>query len=361
MLLEKIATEIVKETSLRIKRNINIMNLEGKIIAALDEHRVGDTHQGAIEVINTRQRLIIEESEKEAWPGAGPGINLPIYFQEDLQGVIGITGDPASVIITGELVKMTTELMLQQEFLRSQSESKQRTREIIIGKILSENIPLKDIEQGLKYLDLNLSSPFVAAVVQIDNHAITSRQLIERTEEILGNDLLIGFININRLFITLSKKHANNYIQLLNKLCEKLNSSKLNFKIAYSLPFYDWNGFYKAYLECDTALKISRQDKIILPFSQIEAKALFYQIENSIAKKFSDRVLSQLTDTDAQTIEVFFKNNLNIKETSDKLFIHRNTLIYRLKKIEEKLNYDPKNFEDAIILQIALWFFYKEE
>nr|WP_285890411.1 helix-turn-helix domain-containing protein [Halalkalibacter oceani] len=54
-------------------------------------------------------------------------------------------------------------------------------------------------------------------------------------------------------------------------------------------------------------------------------------------------------------MQTFFQYNMNITETAQALFVHRNTLMYRLKRIKEKTDYDPQLFADAVTLQIAIW------
>jgi len=363
MLTKTMANEIVKETSKRLNRNVNIMNMEGKIIATQDKSRIGSIHKGAMEVLKNKKTLTIHMNEKENWDGAQPGINLPIVFLEQVIGVIGITGDPNEMGSIGEMVKMTTELMIRQEFMDSQMEWKQRTKETIIEQLLNRHTSVNgSIDQSLSLLGLNLTAPFTTIIIQITERSVPNRTLIQDIEEIIGvKNGIVSFMNVNRIFITifgLEEKEIQSNIESINHLFKSLNVIS---RMAYSLPFSTLDKFNQSYKECELTLKISDLESDIVSFAQIEAKSLIYQVDDFVAKRFSQRVLKNFNADKANTLEAFFVNNLNIQKTADDLYLHRNTLIYRLNKILDETGYDARNFNDSLILQVALWIFQKGE
>lgn len=358
MLTQEIANAIVKETSLRLNRNINIMNNEGIIIAARDKSRVGSIHKGALKVLKMGEALVIHPSQNEKWEGTQPGINLPIVFQGEILGVIGITGNPSEVGDLGGLVKMTTELMINQEFITSQLEWKQQTKEMIIGELLKSNPTFSLITRSLNLLNMRLSPPFVTIVIQITERTVSNQMLIQEVERILGSgNGLVGFINFNQLFVaTTGIKEEDAYLKL-ESIYTILKKYSVAFRMAYSNPFSTVEKFNLAYADCNLALEISENSKEMVNFADIEAKALIYRTEETGAEAFSRRVMKFLDKNDEKTLETFFENNLNIQQAAKAAYIHRNTLIYRLQKIKEKTGYDPKNFHDALTLQVALWLF----
>lgn len=360
MFTSKIAKEIVNETSLRLHRNVNIMNTDGIIIATMDKSRLGSIHQGAIEVLATQKTLVIHENQK--WEGAQPGINLPIVFMNKIIGVIGITGDPIELGNIGELVKMTTELMIRQNYMDSQLEWKQRTKETIIDQLLKKEPSMPILEQQLSLLDLKLSSPFTSIVIQMTECAIPNRQLIEIVEEKIGKkNAIVGFININRLFILLIGISENEVREKINLVFELFKELDVVFRMSYSLPFDKVSQSHQAFDECEISLDITEPEKELASFAEIEAKSLLYKVDETVAERFSKRVLKKTDANQVKTLEAFFKNSLNIQKTADELYLHRNTLIYRLNKIIEETGYDPKNFKEASILQVAVWIFRKRE
>ena len=69
---------------------------------------------------------------------------------------------------------------------------------------------------------------------------------------------------------------------------------------------------------------------------------------------FGDRIPEELDEETLSNLEKFFDNNLNVSETSRQLFLHRNTLVYRIEKLQKVTGLDVRNFDDAMTLKIAL-------
>ena len=356
MLTRDIAQTIVLETALRLNRNINIMNEKGIIIASCDSSRIDDIHEGALEVLKSGETLIIPFNEKGVWRGAHPGINLPIVFQDRIVGVIGITGDPEDIRELGGIVKMITELMIKEKFIASQLEWKLRTKEMIIEELLKSSPSSSNIERWLNLIELKLQPPFITHVIQMTDRSITNQTLTNKIEGIIGEKHgLVGFININRMFIAFSGFTQEEADKKLQNIYNELKKLKLNFRLAYSTSFKSMNKFNQSYIDCDLALQISDQAEDFISFADVEPKALIYKIDRTWGERFTNRIMNKTLLKYAHTLEALFKNNLNIQQTADDLYIHRNTLIYQLSKIEKETGYDPKRFKDALTLQLAVW------
>lgn len=356
MLTKEIANAIVQETSIRLDRNINIMDKDGFIIASRDASRLHTVHGGAVEVLTTGNSLTIYPTQASRWEGSIPGINLPILFNKDIIGVIGITGNPDELESVGELVKMTTELMIQQAFITSQLEWKQRTKEMVIEQLLLPNPTYKTIQKGLEMLEINLLPPFMAVTIQLHQLTIQKQELIDKIEQFFGyHHAIAGFSSLNHLFIVVSHMEEQVAVKQMKTLQSFLQKQRTTFTLSYSLPFKELNQFHQAYLDCELALTMTDKENALISFSQFEVKALLHQMNSDLRERFSNRVLHDINDTHTITLKTFFENDLNIQKTADALFLHRNTLLYRLNAIVDKTGYNPKTFNDSLILQVALW------
>lgn len=117
-----------------------------------------------------------------------------------------------------------------------------------------------------------------------------------------------------------------------------------------------------SYREAQVALEIGRvfdPEKEILNYESLGIGRLIYQLPVKLCQMFLDEVFKKdsIDKLDAETlmtIQKFFDNSLNISETSRKLFIHRNTLVYRLDKIQKLTGLDLREFDDAIIFKVAM-------
>jgi carbohydrate diacid regulator len=363
MLTTEIALEIVRETSLRLQRNINIMDVDGIIIAAKDTSRIGLIHEGTLEVLRSGNTLIINAEEDKTWEVAQPGVNLPIVFQDETIGVIGITGNPDEMKDVGELVKMTTELMIKQEFIASQLEWRQHTKDMIVGELLKINPSYAQIQRALSLLKFDLSPPYLTIMIEITERSISNQALIQKLEDTIGShNGIVSFINVHRILITLCGIEEDEAYHCVHRVFKTMKKTDIVFKMAYSLPFYKLKKFNQSYLDCDLTLQISEDSQELVSFTNIEIKSLIYQLDETLSKRFSSRIFKDGNDSvRSKTLKAFFANSLNIQKTADALYVHRNTLIYRLNKFTRDTGYDPRKFDDALNLQVALWIAEKAE
>ncbi|KRE39696.1 CdaR family transcriptional regulator [Paenibacillus sp. Soil522] len=361
MLTREIAEAIVKETMNRLNRNINIMNDSGMIIASGDPSRINQVHEGALEVFRTGKPLIITSENTVQWEGTLTGINLPIEFQNKIIGVIGITGEPKEVEEFGGLVKMTTELMIKQSFLALQMEWKQRTKEMIIEELIKAEPNFEAIDQWLNLLHIQLSPPYSVCIIEIRERTVQNQVLIKKIEDIISEgQYLVGFLNVNRLFILMSglpEKKTTNKLLYMKETLERMG---IQFKIGYAAQVHELNKISIAFKESDLALFIGDDERLMIPYADIETKALVYQLDEALKQRYLQRIFPNVSHKDIQTLQAFFESDLNITETAKALYIHRNTLLYRLKRIKEEIGYDPQRFKEAVPLQLAVWMYQKK-
>ena len=118
----------------------------------------------------------------------------------------------------------------------------------------------------------------------------------------------------------------------------------------------------RSYKEAKMALEVGKiffVDRKIVAYNALGIGRLIYQLPIPLCKMFIKEIFVDVSpdDFDEETLETiskFFENNLNVSETSRQLFIHRNTLVYRLDKLDRATGLDLRVFDDAITFQIAL-------
>jgi len=117
-----------------------------------------------------------------------------------------------------------------------------------------------------------------------------------------------------------------------------------------------------SYKEAQIALEVGKvfdTDKTIVSYDNLGIARLIYQLPTTLCEAFLQEVfkmgsIESLDQETLFTIQKFFENNLNVSETSRKLFVHRNTLVYRLEKIKKLTGLELREFDDAIIFKVAL-------
>ncbi len=118
----------------------------------------------------------------------------------------------------------------------------------------------------------------------------------------------------------------------------------------------------KSYRESHVALEVGKvmdTDKTIISYNNLGIGRLIYQLPTTLCKLFLDEVfvkgsLDTLDHETIVTIQKFFEKNLNVSETSRQLYVHRNTLVYRLDKVQKLTGLDLRVFDDAIVFKVAM-------
>ena len=132
--------------------------------------------------------------------------------------------------------------------------------------------------------------------------------------------------------------------------------------VAYGTIVHEIKEVSRSYKEAKMALdvgKIFYSDKNVVAYNNLGIGRLIYQLPMSLCRMFIKEIFDgkspeDLDDETLTTINKFFENNLNVSETSRQLYIHRNTLVYRLDKLQKSTGLDLRVFEDAITFKIAL-------
>lgn len=127
MLTEEFAQNIVDKMMGVVPYNVNIMDNEGVIIGSGDKSRIGKLHEGAVKAINEDKLIAIYENIGEA----KPGVNMPIYFNNTIMGVIGISGNLVLVEAFASIVKVAAELLINQEYIYNEKRVRERKKEAL--------------------------------------------------------------------------------------------------------------------------------------------------------------------------------------------------------------------------------------
>src|SRR5699024_5109977 len=118
----------------------------------------------------------------------------------------------------------------------------------------------------------------------------------------------------------------------------------------------------RSFKEAQVALEVGKvfdNEKLVVSYENLGIARLIYQLPTTLCEMFLKEgfkrgSIESLDYETLFTIQKFFENNLNVSETARKLFVHRNTLVYRLEKIRKLTGLDLREFEDAIVFKVAL-------
>ncbi|MFE6168540.1 CdaR family transcriptional regulator [Viridibacillus arvi] len=355
MISKQLANQIVEQTMLRLHRNINVVHTNGRILASGDRLRVESIHGGARIVAETEKTLVITEENNHLFQNAKPGINLPIFFQNELVGVIGITGNPVDIAEWAPLVQLTTEMMVHQALIASQTEWKRKLRETIFEDLMTQQPLQKAMNDRLSKIGFFHAPPFYAITLDADPKLTAYQSFVEHMEDFfIHESVIFGKYQVNEHFIIVSGMDAT---AIVNKLTLLLTQVKkyFNVKIGIGQPVQTLEKAFNSYEMAKNAIEYGDRKKTINFFEEVEVFSLLKKSDSQEALLFTNRTLKGLNNKLIHTLVVYFSNNQQLTICSEELGIHRHTLTYRLNQIHELTGYNPAIFQEAIILQIALW------
>jgi carbohydrate diacid regulator len=139
------------------------------------------------------------------------------------------------------------------------------------------------------------------------------------------------------------------------RIGELLKRAGLPFWMGCSLAVKELSEIPAAFREAEFALRFGDRGGAVISYAGLEPQALVYQSDAGSKRRFADRLLGSLSEQLIETLQVFFDCSLNIQDAAEALYVHRNTMIYRLKRIKELTGYDPQQFKAAAALQMAVW------
>ena len=235
-----------------------------------------------------------------------------------------------------------------------------------IQNLLLDNLLLVDIYNRAKKLRIDTEVKRVVFMVETkyekDNSAMETVKSLFASKP---KDFITA-IDEKSIIIVKELKESDDFEELnriARTLVDMLNAEAMSqVRVSYGNIIHEIKDVSRSYKEAKMALEVGKifySDKIVIPYSNLGIGRLIYQLPIPLCQMFMKEVFGeQLPDTfddeTLTTINKFFENNLNVSETSRQLYVHRNTLVYRLEKLQKSTGLDIRVFDDALTFKIAM-------
>lgn len=381
LITKELAQQIVDNIMPIVKQNINIMNDQGVIIASGQANRVNTFHKGAMDAVEKNSVVEIYPHELDSYPGSLPGLNWPIVLSEHIVGVVGVTGHPDVVRDTARLVKMVTELILEREIIVEEFRSQKHLLEQFFARLLSDqapqNYPLIKQQAGLMGFPLKL--PRLAAVINVG-------PVLESAYSSYGVSDFVFARTQKTITQTVEESGLLDKTDRATFLDGRLVILKHFPAGADALVFHDWGmrivglfepedgdanlriGFgslaegplelYSSYSEALYALKAPPPGRKVTSIYDFEVMAS-YMVSEPQARKtcqafrsLGAKITARIDDKYdlANTVRHVMDADLNLSAAAKSLFIHRNTLVFRLEKLKKLTGLQPSQFLSHAII-----------
>lgn len=366
----KIADMIVKKTKELTQLNMNVMDKHGIIISSSDPERINTRHEGALHVVQSGEEIIVTEQDASRWAGTKPGINMPIYFHSEIVGVIGISGMEKEVIQFGRAVKMMTELLLQHSYVVEQVEMKERSKTYLLQELIkrSEHTTLESLYARGELLDVNLHLPRVILILQINVEEDLRAFRPKTVAKLFRNEkeTLIVQYGQGRWIVmaeTSTYKTARQAKKDLLEIAEKIYALLTEW---FSYDVYIAIGrqcsmeeLGDSFRETVKMLDIARRKSTkggILHIEDAAIELILSEVTEASARRLISQVLGELVmhPNLLESLQAFYDSDMNLSMAARKIDVHRNTLLYRLNRVETLIGEDPRQFQSAIRIQLGL-------
>ena len=282
-----------------------------------------------------------------------------IYDESRMEYILTAFGDGEEVITVGKMAAFQIQNLLVAYKERFDKDN-------FFKNLLLDNLLLVDIYNRAKKLHIDTEVKRVIFMVEISEGKEPNS--LEQVRGILSSKCkeFITAVDEKHVIIVKEVEPGENYsdmekyAQHVRDILETENVKGCH--IAYGTIVADIKEVSKSYKEAHLALDVGKiffEDKNVIAYNTLGIGRLIYQLPIPLCKMFIREIFEGKSPDDFDeetliTINKFFENSLNVSETSRQLYIHRNTLVYRLDKIQKTTGLDLRVFEDAITFKIAL-------
>jgi len=282
-----------------------------------------------------------------------------VFDDGKLEYVLLATGSSDDVYIVGKMAAFQIQGLLVAYKERFDKDN-------FIKNLLLDNLLLVDIYNRAKKLHIDTESKRVVYIIETKHEKDNSALETTRTLFATRNKDFITAVDEKNIIIVREVKSGEGFKeieQMAMTVLDTLNAEAMSsVHIAIGTVVNSLKEVSRSYKEAKMALdvgKIFYADRNVVAYGNLGIGRLIYQLPIPLCKMFikeifPDKGPDDFDEETLSTINKFFENSLNVSETSRQLFIHRNTLVYRLDKIQKSTGLDLRVFEDAITFKIAL-------
>ncbi len=362
------AKQIVNEISKLVKQNINLMDETGCIIASCDKDRIGQFHEGAYKIITEKldEYYITDDLATDT---AKKGLNLPLELEGEIVGVVGITGSYDEVINSGRLIKKMTEILLMEKRASYHQLMDKRVRNAFLEEWLINTgyVNYRELEERGMALNIDINRPrriIIASVEELDRYKETQegQSKISKFENAIDAYLnkiegAIHFRNASRQIILVDRM-ATEQLVVFSKKMTKYVYDKVGFRLNIGIDGTDRDMHY-AYIQANKAWEsASDEGQDIVCYENMSFELVLSCVPTERKREYIGKIFNGCSHDEIKDyitmLNIYFKTDGSIQKTSDLMYVHKNTLQYRINKLKDISGYDVRKPSESAALYIAM-------
>ena len=342
-----ISNQILQDTIDGIKAitriDLCVMDTEGKPLAS------------TLDAVEEYKEAVLVFAESLAESQMLQGYQFFKVFDENqLEYIILVKGETDDVYMIGQIQNLL--VAYKERF----------DKDNFIKNLLLDNLLLVDIYNRAKKLHIETDVRRCVFIIETKNDK--DNNVFETVRSIFSTKArdFITAVDEKNIILVKEVKAGEGYNELhktAEVIVDMLNTEAMTrVHVAYGTIVNEIKEVSRSYKEAKMAMdvgKIFYPENSVVAYNRLGIGRLIYQLPLPLCKMFIKEIFEgrspdEFDDETLMTINKFFENSLNVSETSRQLYIHRNTLVYRLDKLQKSTNLDLRVFEDAITFKIAL-------
>ena len=353
--------------------NINIMDEKGIFIASTDKSRIGTFHEAAFEIVqkNLESREITGE---DTFLGTREGVNMALKYKNRTIGVLGLTGEIEKVKIVALVVKKMVETMIEFESHKEKTLKRKTEKERFINSLFYEDISRRELAsmaQSLGYPDVP-RIPILLTCERLEEEEMVREKLRDHILEKRQDDIFIderngeilifkGFRGAEEGFFENYKYEIGDY---LGRLLRYMQDQEIEYRI-YVGSLQSTMVYYRyGYQHCRWLRKNVFSSKRSVFFydhldEYLKSQTPFMEF-HQIFEVFGGLYTDEFKKMYIENIGALYEHNYSLQESSSSIFVHKNTLIFRLDKIRRQLGLNPFQSDKDKELLNAFYYYLKQ-
>lgn len=354
--LQVIGFKIVHELAELIEQNVVVIDHNGFIIASTDSKRLNQFHEGSLIAMKRKEVIHMTKQMASSLKGVREGMVMPLVIEGSSIGVIGVTGQPEEIEKYGKLVQKITQLFVV-DFLRHQEQARDhRLFELFMIDLLNGNLNEALIMQRAEMLNLDMPLYDRIIILQVGRRFELKEIKELHHIQFIHTQLKIVQWSFDKLVVLVPKvtrEHLVQSLQVFLRKMEKIYKTEVLISVGNSHPFTKLNLSYEqALMALNTTVKATQ----IIFQEDLKLELLLNSLTKETAKEYMYRTLGKILNEEEllQNLEAWLISNDSLHDISETLHIHKNTLKYRLKKIEKILQLDLNERMHQVELILAI-------
>lgn len=355
---DQIFKSLVREINQLINEDVIITDENGVIVASTELARVNEFHEGAYLAMKKREKMIMTKELSEQLKGVRKGIVLPVIIEDKPIGVLGITGDPIKVEPYARIVQKMSELFIKGTIDQMTQEKMARNLELFVFDWIHGNVS-RDvlIERGEFFnLDVVKYSQVISLHIPFTTNDLSYKEIISlRTQWDQKGEAIFVRWGQGKLLI-IDKEYERNALSkkinvFLENAIERLDNEVY---VGVGQPS-GYEALSSSFEQAERACLIAKREKRIVFEEELRFEMVQYELNDQTKEKFVERTIASLLDDETilLTLNSWLENDMSIQKTAEDLHIHKNTLYYRLEKIENLTDLNVSRMEHVVLLYLA--------